>query len=125
MELTELQQMQRKVNIQRTVIKNLRSHIQKLKEELDIYYELPVSRAVKNVLKDDREHDVIYFFYYKIYFFGHTNKSFYFNRNISVISFRLSQDTEAKKKTEKGSRQAFSAEYVEVNAILTVYNALI
>ena len=65
MELTELQQMQRKVKNQRAVINNLRSRIQKLKEELDIYYELPVSRAVKNVLKDDREKEVIYFFYYK------------------------------------------------------------
>ena len=59
MELTELQQMQRRVKSQRAIIKNLKSHIQKLKEELFSYYQLPVSRAVMDVLKDDREHKVI------------------------------------------------------------------
>ena len=59
MELTELQQMQRRVKSQRAIIKNLKSHIQKQKEELFSYYQLPVSRAVMDVLKDDREHKVI------------------------------------------------------------------
>ena len=59
MELTELQQMQRRVKSQRAIIKNLKSHIQKLKEELFSYYQLPVSTAVMDVLKDDREHKVI------------------------------------------------------------------
>ena len=59
MELTELQQMQRRVKNQMAIIKNLKSHIRTLKEELNSYYELPVSRPVMNVLKDDREHEVI------------------------------------------------------------------
>ena len=59
MELTELQQMQRRVKSQRAIIKNLKSHIQKLKDELFSYYQLPVSTAVMDVLKDDREHKVI------------------------------------------------------------------
>ena len=59
MELTELQQMQRRVKSQRAIIKNLKSHIQKLKEELFSYYQLPVSTAVTDVLKDHMEHKVI------------------------------------------------------------------
>ena len=59
MELTELQQMQRRVKSQRAKINVLKSHIQKLKEELFSYYELPVSKAVKEGLIDHMEHKVI------------------------------------------------------------------